>query len=125
MKTPERPKAGAGEPRWYASAARPAPPGELTKAEPDDLARAEPEEDAVAQRRTLRWVVPIVVVAATISVAAGNVLDSIFWAAAALFYAIAARPRARVPKLLRYFSIAAVVVLAVVQLVMLILKLKR
>ena len=126
MKTQERPKAAVEEPRSYASAARPSAPGEMTKAEPADITKAEPEEtpDAAAKRRMLRWIVGLYVVIAAVAVALGNAFDSIYWASIALFFAIAAQPRGRVPKPLRYFSIAAVSVLAVVQIVLLILKLK-
>jgi hypothetical protein len=124
MKTREPTKAADEEPRWYASAARPSTPGEMTKAEPADLAEAEPEEDAGAKRRKMRWIVVLYVVIASVAVALGNVFDSIYWAALALFFAIAAQPRARVPKLLRYFATAAALVLAVIQIVMLILKIK-
>lgn len=122
MKTPERTK--AGEPRWYESAAHPSTPGELTQAEPDERAQAESEEDAVAKRRKMRWIVVTYVVIATVAVALGNVFDSLNWAAIALFFAIAAQPRERVPKLLRYFATAAVLMLAVIQIVMVILKIK-
>ncbi|MDT5272176.1 MAG: hypothetical protein QOH49_4362 [Acidobacteriota bacterium] len=124
MKTQERTKAAAAEPRWYASAAQPSTPGEMTKAEPADLTQAEPEEDAGAKRRKMRWFVILYVVIATVAVALGNTFDSIYWAAVALFFAIAAQPRERVTKLLRYFAAAAVLVLAVIQFVMLILKIK-
>ena len=126
MKTRDRTKAAVEEPRPYAPAARPSTPGEMTKAEPADITKAEPEEtpDAGAKRRKLRWLVGLYVAVAAISVALGEGFDSIYWASLALFFAIAAEPRERVPKLLRYFAIAAVVVLAVVQVVLLILKLK-
>ena len=126
MKTQEHTKAAVEEPRPYAPAARPSTPGEMTKAEPADITKAEPEKnpDAGEKRRMLRWVVGIYVIIATVSVALGNAFDSIYWASIALFFAIAAQPRERVPKLLRYFATAAVLVLAVVQVVQLILKLK-
>jgi hypothetical protein len=124
MKTRERTKSTAEEPRWYESAARPSAPGELTKAEPAGLTEAGPEEgeDAGAKSRRMRWIVIIYVLIATVAVALGNVFDSIYWAAIALFFAVAVQPRERVPKLLRYFSIAAVMVLGVVQIVLFILK---
>jgi hypothetical protein len=126
MKTRERTKAAAEEPRSYASAARPSTPGEMTKAESADITKAEPEEtpDAGVKSRKLRWIVILYVVSATVAVALGNVFDSIYWASIALFFAISMQPRERVPKLLRYFSIAAAVVLAVVQFVLLILKVR-
>jgi hypothetical protein len=124
MKTQERTKAAAGEPQWYAPAARPSTPGGMTKAEPADVTETEPEEnpDAGAKRRKMRWIVVIYVVIATVAVALGNVFDSLYWASIAFFFAIAAQPRERVPKLLRYFAVAAVAVLAVAQFVLLILK---
>lgn len=122
MKTRERTKPTAEESRWYESAARPSTPGEMTKAEPADLAQAEDEENAVEKGRRMRWIVVLYVVIATIAVALGNVFDSIYWAALAFFYALAAQPRERVPKLLRYFSAAAVIVLTVVVLVRLFMK---
>ena len=124
MKTRERTKPAADKPRPYASAEPPLTPGEMTKAEPADLVQAEPEEDLVEKRRKMRWIVVLFVVIATVAVAIGNVFASINWAAMALFYAIAAQPRERVPKLLRYFATAAVLVFAVIQIVMLILKIK-
>jgi len=124
MKSQERTKTEAEEPPWYASAARPSTPGEMTKAEPADLVQAEPEEDLVEKRRKMRWIVVLFVVIATVAVAIGNVFASINRAAMALFYAIAAQPRERVPKFLRYFATAAVLVFAVIQIVMLILKIK-
>ena len=126
MKTQERTKAAAGEPRPYAPAAHPSTPGEMTKAEPADITKAEPEEnsDAGAKRRKMRWIVGTYVVVATIAVALGNVFDSIYWASIALLFALTLQPRERVPKLLRYFAAAVVVVLTVVQVVLLILKLK-
>ncbi|HEX8283844.1 MAG TPA: hypothetical protein VF588_10840 [Pyrinomonadaceae bacterium] len=114
------------EPTPYASAARPSTPGEMTKAGVADIARADSEEspDSGEKRGKLRWFVGIYVVLATLSVALGEGFDSIYWASLALFFAIAAEPRDRVPKLLRYFAVAAVAVLGVVKLVMLILKAK-
>ncbi len=124
MKTRERSKPTGDESGWYASAARPSTPGEMTRAEPADLAQAEDEEnaDAGAKRRKMRRAVVIYVAVATMFVALGNVFDSIYWAAAALFFAISAQPRARVPKLLRYFSVAAVVVLTAIVFARLIMK---
>jgi hypothetical protein len=126
LKTQERTKTAVEEPLSYASAARPATPGEMTKAEPADVTKVEPEEtpDAGVKRRNLRWIVGIYVVIATVSVGLGNAFDSIYWASIALFFAIVAQPRERVPKLLRYFAIAAVVVLGILQLVLMILRLK-
>jgi hypothetical protein len=126
VKTRGRTKSEAEEPHWYESAARPTAPGALTKAEPDDPARAEPEEDAdaVEKRRKMRWIVVTYVPIATAAVAMGNVFDSMNWAALALFFAIAAQPRERVPKLLRYFATAAVLVLAIMQIVRWILHFK-
>lgn len=125
MKTRKPTMHTAEESRWYESAARPSTPGEMTKAEPADLAQADDEEnaDADAKRRKMRWAVVVYVVVATMFVALGNVFDSIYWAAAALFFAISAQPRARVPKLLRYFATAAVIVLTAVVFVRLIMKL--
>src|SRR5215213_3303846 len=103
MKSQERTKTEAEEPPWYASAARPSTPGEMTKAEPADLTKGEPEEnpDAGMKSRKMRWIVGIYVVVASLAVARGNVFDSIFWASLALFFAIAAQPREHVSKLLR------------------------
>ena len=125
MKTQEPGKAEAGEPQWYASAARPSTPGGLTKAEPADLT-TEPEQHTGAglSSRRVAWIVGIYVVVASVEVALGRWFDSIYWASVAFFFAISLQPRERVPKLLRYFSIAAVLVLTVVQVVMLILQLK-
>jgi hypothetical protein len=125
MKTQGRPKGAAEEPRWY-SAAHPSPPGEMTQAEPADLRQAEPEKQTGAgvSGRKVRWIVGIYVVVATIAVALGNVFDSIYWASIALLFAISLQPRERVPKLLRYFALAAVVALTVVQVVLLMLKIK-
>ncbi|MFL6332800.1 MAG: hypothetical protein ACJ754_05575 [Pyrinomonadaceae bacterium] len=126
MKRQEPTKPATGEPQWYESAARVSTPGGLTKAKPGCVAKAEPGEnpDAVGKRRKMRWIVGIYVVVATAAVATGNVFDSIYWAAIALFFAVSLQPRERVPKLLRYFSIAAVLALTAVQVVMLILKIK-
>ena len=126
MKTRERTKPEAEGPQWYESAARPPGPGALTKAEPDGLVRAEPEEnaDAVRKRRKMRRVVVLYVVIATVAVALGNVFDSLNWAALALFFAIAAQPGERVPKLLRYSAVAAVLVFGIIQIVTLILKIR-
>jgi hypothetical protein len=124
MKTQEFTKAAAVEPRPYASAARPSTPGAMTKAEPADVERAESEQtqDAGAKLRRLRWIVGLYVAIATVSVAMGDALDSIFWASIALFFALLAQPSERVPKLLRYFSIAALVMLGIVKTVLWILK---
>lgn len=122
MKKQERTKTASEEPGWYTSAAHPSLPGELTKTEPADLVQGESEEEADAKRRRRRWPIIIYVAVATMAVALGNVFDSMYWAAVALFFAIAAQPRERVPKLLRYFASAAVMVLAIIQTVMFILK---
>ncbi|HEX8721726.1 MAG TPA: hypothetical protein VF736_13915 [Pyrinomonadaceae bacterium] len=124
MKTREHTKAAGGEPPSYASAARPPAPGGLTKAGHAAPAQAEPAEDADAgaKRRWLRWAVGLYVAVATVAVALGNTFDSIYWASIALFFAVASRPRGRVSKPLRFFATAAVLVLAVVQIVKSILK---
>jgi hypothetical protein len=124
MKTQEFTKAATVEPRPYASAARPSTPGEMTKAEPADVERveSEPTQDAGTKLRRLRWMIVPYVAIATVSVAMGDAFDSIYWASIALFFAISAQPPERVPKLLRYFSIAAMVVLGVVKVVLWILK---
>jgi hypothetical protein len=126
MKTQEPTKSATGEPQWYASAARPSTPGELMRAEPADLTQAEPEEspEAVGKRRKMRWIIVTYVVIASAAVAMGHVFDSIYWAAIALFFAVSLQPRERVPKLLRDFSFAALLVLTAVQVVLLIMKLK-
>jgi hypothetical protein len=126
MKTREREKGAAEEPRWYTAAAQPPAPGEMAQAEPADLKQAEPEKQTGAgvSSRKVRWIVGIYVVVATAAVALGNVFDSVYWASIALYFAISLQPRERVPKPLRYFSLAAVLALTVVQVVLLILKLK-
>ena len=126
MKPREPTKTTAKEPNWYASAARPTAPGALTKAEPADLAQTEPEQKTSVgvSRRKVRWIVGIYVVVASIALASGRGFDAVYWAAVAFFFAVSLQPRERVPKLLRYFSIAVVLVLTVVQVVMLILQLK-
>lgn len=120
MKKQERAEATPEEPGWYAAAARPSTPGEMTKAEPAGVTKAEPEEspDAGANRGRLRWIVGPYVAFASVSVAQGEGFESMYWASLAFFFAVAAQPPERVPKLLRYLSIAAVVVLGVVKTVM-------
>ncbi|MBV8858326.1 MAG: hypothetical protein JOZ02_15445 [Acidobacteria bacterium] len=126
MKTQEREKGAAGEPRWYESAARPSPPGQMTQAEPADLAGAEPEKSTGAgvSMRKVRWIVGIYVVVATAEVALGRWFDSIYWASVAFFFAVSLQPRERVPKPLRYFALAAMLALTVVKVVLVLLELK-
>ena len=126
MKTRERTKAEVEEPRSYASAARPSTPGEMTKAEPADIRGGESEQtpDARARMMWLRVMVGLYVAIATVSMATGKGLDAIYWASIALFFAVTAQPPERVPKLLRLFSIAALVVLGVIKIVMWILEAK-
>lgn len=123
MKRQEPTKPATGEPQWYTATARPPTPGELTKAEPADIT-TEPEKHTGLSSRRVGWIVGIYVVVASVEVALGRWFDSIYWAAVALFFAVSLQPRERVPKLLRYFAAAALLVLTAVQVVLLILKLK-
>ncbi len=110
MKTRERTQPEAEEPRWYESAARPSVPGGLTKAEAADPTRAEPAQDAgagVNRRKKLRWLAGVYAVVAAVWLIAGREFDATFWAALAFLFAIEGESRRRVPKLLRYFAVAA------------------
>jgi len=133
MKTQERAKTAAEEPRWYASAAAPPTAGALKKAEPADIKTepadlaTEPEQNAgsVFSRRKVRWIVGIYVVVAAIAVAMGRGFDSIYWASIAFFFAVSLQPKERVPKLLRVFAITVMLALTVVKVVMLFIDLKN
>ena len=126
MKTRESTKAAVGDSSSYASAARPPAPGEMTKAEPADVKGVEPEQtpEARAKLKWMRVLVGLNVVIATVSLAEGKGLDALYWASIALFFAVSAQPPGRVPKLLRVFSVAALVVLGVIKVVLWILEVR-
>lgn len=134
MKRRESTKAAAGEPAWYASAARPSTPGELTKVTPaelaeteaDGLASAESEESAESSKNKakLRWLSGFQAAIAAFFLLLGEEWYAMFLAASALYNAIEGETRWRVPKFVKVCVTILSIAASILMFVMVILKVR-
>ena len=98
-------------------------PLERPGAGPPEFTLPSAAEPVAAARRDekLGAVALIYVIIASIFFSRKEWFDAAYWSVMAFFFIVIGEPRGRVPKLVRYLAIAAVVALSVVKLVLLIL----
>lgn len=131
MDKEERSKA-AGEPAWYASAARPSTPGELTKVPPAELAGTEPaalaaaesEESADARKNKakLRRLAGLFAALAAFYLLLGEEWIAMFTAVCALSNALEGETRWRVPTFVKVCVGVLMAIFGILIFVQLILK---
>lgn len=132
MKTRDFKKAADEEPAWYASAARPSTPGELTRVPPAELAETEPDAasaeseesaDSSKNKAKQRWFAGLYAAIAAFSFVTGQEeLYVMLLVACAFLAALEGETRWRVPKLVKICASVLVVVLSIMMFVLMILK---